>query len=889
MTPFLPALIWLAVAQAQEPIDAPLPVVTQRIYQEGRSLEARGDHAAAAVRYRAVAEMEPGWTQALVDLGRVLEAEDRFDEAIATYERAPYDADVLEALGRLALRLGDTRRAVEAFHRFRDLESGLPRYLVLEAHALAAVDPLAARSVLFEFLDRPGATLATEDGLAAATAIAVALHQAGEDEACREVVDRTRARLDEEGQPADDPARAQLAELADRFAVEDEALRLARAEDAPLDGAERRRLAEARALLREGRSSEARELLERLVADAPRSAVAWGALADAAEATGDVERAYRAATTAERLDPLDPVHPARLGDLLVDGFAGRYDAEAATAYARALARPGAPSDLWFRRGLAELSSDQPGAAVASLRRFVAVAPDDRRADQARALIDGLGRTLPEPTPEAGGKPALDDTELGYWVAVVLARPPRGSPVDLDRALVALDAVLAAEPDDTRALDLAADVRSRRGEADAAIALLERSLAIAPGRGPVLARLGDLYGNVGRAEDAEAMLLSAAEHGDPGASLTLAERDLAAWRLWEAARRLDALDASGRLDPAHEGRFAELRAATNRRTGWLAGGGVVGVGLVAAVPIARVARRRLAAPLERLLDAHPTVWPEVARVLSAVRHEVLKHHCSTLDAVADAIEGGDPEPGRWAAGRLEGPGGAIARFRDAVRGLERLARLHGVRVDLRLADPVFGPLIAAMDRLEGLLPDLRRGATRVVGPLRGVSESLNGPGYQALGHLLQRLCLQPLDAEVIGDSWRKVTSEARVDQDLDLDLPDDLPRLRIYRGELDDVLTNLLRNALEASAGEPAPNVGVRVSTEEDPITGLERVEIRVRDRARKRLSTAMIRSRSIGRGLGLAVDLVTRNGGSIHVEDEPGWSKAVVVRLPRAEFQEEAS
>jgi len=37
------------------------------------------------------------------------------------------------------------------------------------------------------------------------------------------------------------------------------------------------------------------------------------------------------------------------------------------------------------------------------------------------------------------------------------------------------------------------------------------------------------------------------------------------------------------------------------------------------------------------------------------------------------------------------------------------------------------------------------------------------------------------------------------------------------------------------------------------------------------------------RGLGLTVDLISRNGGSIHVEDEPGWSKAVVIRLQRAE------
>jgi hypothetical protein len=67
------------------------------------------------------------------------------------------------------------------------------------------------------------------------------------------------------------------------------------------------------------------------------------------------------------------------------------------------------------------------------------------------------------------------------------------------------------------------------------------------------------------------------------------------------------------------------------------------------------------------------------------------------------------------------------------------------------------------------------------------------------------------------------------------------------------------------------------------ITGLERVAIRVRDRAAGRLTTERIRGRYISRGLGLAVDLTSRAGGSVHVEPDEGWAKAVVVRLPRAE------
>ena len=119
----------------------------------------------------------------------------------------------------------------------------------------------------------------------------------------------------------------------------------------------------------------------------------------------------------------------------------------------------------------------------------------------------------------------------------------------------------------------------------------------------------------------------------------------------------------------------------------------------------------------------------------------------------------------------------------------------------------------------------------------------------------------------------------------LTLPGELPLVGMFPADLEDVLVNLIRNA--ASASPPGSRIGVEVDEEEDPITGLSRVVIRVCDEAPRTLSTAAIRGRYIGRGLGLAVDLISRAGGSIHVEDREGWSKAVVVRLPRAESTEE--
>ena len=146
-------------------------------------------------------------------------------------------------------------------------------------------------------------------------------------------------------------------------------------------------------------------------------------------------------------------------------------------------------------------------------------------------------------------------------------------------------------------------------------------------------------------------------------------------------------------------------------------------------------------------------------------------------------------------------------------------------------------------------------------------------------------------DLLDGIWAGVSGEPELRAlevpDLTLQVPDRDVHLRIFRGELEDVLANLLRNAAKASATHGCERLALRVDLEEDFVTGLERVAFRVCDDAPRTVTTAMIRSRYIERGLGLTVDLISRNGGSIHVEDEPGWSKAVVVRFPAAELPPE--
>jgi nitrogen-specific signal transduction histidine kinase len=78
-------------------------------------------------------------------------------------------------------------------------------------------------------------------------------------------------------------------------------------------------------------------------------------------------------------------------------------------------------------------------------------------------------------------------------------------------------------------------------------------------------------------------------------------------------------------------------------------------------------------------------------------------------------------------------------------------------------------------------------------------------------------------------------------------------------------------------------VGVQMREDEDAVTGHHLVEVAVWDDAPGALTNAMIRGRYIGRGLGLAVDLVNRHGGAIRAEPREGEIKAVVVQFPAVE------
>jgi tetratricopeptide (TPR) repeat protein len=885
-------IVWLlaSIALAEPPLDA-LGPVGRSIWEQAAAAEHAEELDKAARWYEQVLTIDPAFTHAVVAWGRVLEADKEIRAAEGVYLRAPTDSGAVEALGRLYLQEERFDPALDAFRRLQNLAWGDPEPVRMEVITLAAMDASAADQRFREYLRFEGIDLEGDEVAEAAAAVAGALEGAGEDVLALAVLE------DVASMQSAPEALVRYSEQLDRLRVRQLARQMASSGSRPLSTAQQATMDEARQLLGQVDAADALRSLEQLALEAERSPQVWGALSLAREAAGDDGGAEQAAWMATRLAPLEPVHLIRYADLLVSGYGGRRDMEAAALYQTATLHLGNASELWFRKARAEERSGQSEAAVASYGQYLALAPDGEHADEARAVVEGWGRVAPEQleTPLGSARPAA--VNVAAWQAyheslVYQLRRSGVREADLDNALERVDAALVLSPDFVDAHNLRARVLLESGNLEGARQAWEASLEVSSSQPEQMVELADVLRQQGRDLEARALLMDAAELGASDALVRLADEALAAGDLADARRLLDAYFA-GAGSSLTRARALELSDSVSRRV-WgrraASGGGVVAV-LV--LPLMWWLRRRTGATVEELLSAEPRVWQDVARIGSAIRHEVLKHNTTVLGSVAEALDQNDVGPAQWSAGRLLGADGAVARFRAYVRDLEAVAAGHGVRLNLRHRDPVFAPLIKAVDQLEKLSRSMaRRPSSGQAAQLRGLSNALNLTGYSALGALVRKACTVMVDEDLVTRCWDAVRREAAFGDADELHLilePAGEPELwvRMYRSELEDTLKNLMRNAMQAVIESHGSRVGIWVGVEEDDVTGLERVEIRVLDTAPRRVSTAMIRSRYIERGLGLAVDLISKNGGSIHVEDvnEGGWTKALVVRIPREEAE----
>ncbi len=147
---------------------------------------------------------------------------------------------------------------------------------------------------------------------------------------------------------------------------------------------------------------------------------------------------------------------------------------------------------------------------------------------------------------------------------------------------------------------------------------------------------------------------------------------------------------------------------------------------------------------------------------------------------------------------------------------------------------------------------------------------------------------PVDMNGIVRRTIQILSSDRDDEvAFDLDLVDDLPRIRVDAEQLRQVLMNLIRNATQAMNGRGKVVVGTRARS--GPSSAASWVELRVTDtgpgisqKMLKNLFVPFYTTKNQGTGLGLAISqrLVQGAGGTIEVNTHEGAGTTFTVVLP---------
>lgn len=678
----------------------------------------------------------------------------------------------------------------------------------------------------------------------------------------------------------------------------------------------RRQAEQARSLSQDGRHEEAVRLLREVVARSPRFAEAHADLGDALRALGRAQEAELALLRAAAIEPGNADILSRVADFLAEA---ERPAEAVIFLTRALDQRPDWADLRFRLARAHQAAGDLPRALHQVVRFLDSSPDARQAAAARELERALQAALPAPT-DLPEPPAAGDRTL-------VATLSRARALAKDEPEAAM-AQLRALPDALRGpevLNLEGRILQAAGRLEAAAQSFETSLTRRRAQPDVLEVLGALRVHQGRVAEGRALLAEAEGAGVATAGFALArlaaERPPGEWPEWiHDAPRLTALqDARDRLarflatEPSRYREEAEtLLVALEARVRAIYAGGATSAGLLLLLGLGVSRRLWGGADLGELVTRHPESGPEVQRILSAIRHEVLKHNTMVLTGLVDAIEQGEDvgEKAEWARQSLLGAPGeagaesAARRLQGYAARLGQLGRAHGYRLNLRRKDPALSALLRGFRTLRRAAPLLDRadrlgagGRARLLRALQQATQLLNVEGYEAVRALLDRLRMLAVDEPLLRAVFERTRREPALAgaplAPLDLELRAPLPcRVAAPRHAFDDILTNLVRNAIQSSVrhhrGDEPIHIGLLVDAEVDFITGLERAVFAIRDRSPQKLTPEMLRGRYIEEGLGLTADLVSRYEGTLDVLDEQApWTKAVVVKLPRIDESEE--
>ncbi len=652
----------------------------------------------------------------------------------------------------------------------------------------------------------------------------------------------------------------------------------------------------------------ARRELEIAVSDSPWYPRAHYYLGEVYARSEDFPAAIESFKRAIAMERYDYATHMALGLLYKKEFSGAEDEQARTHLDMALRLRPDLHMLHFHLGELYARSDKE-KAIEHFRDYLELTDlDDPKKEAARAAIAALEREVeadvPFVPPPLPSEARLLDPELQRLISEAYVLGAEHG--EWDKAETLLLSARKKFPRDTALLNMLAQVvyvqEGRQGQARV---YWEESLDVDNDQMEVHERLGLML-----ADSAEGRehLQTAAELGSTIARYRVAKLLWDNFEWWAASEQLDAyLREAGPYD-VYWDTAQELRKHMDEVFLKIYLGIALGSLVLLSIPFALIFRRVRGASLPQLLERAPACFPEVARILSLIRHEILKHNTAFLADVGRALELDEPDAEARATlldRRLFGDDMAAGRDADIHRGerrgiygrflgyvgeLEQVARSHGVTLNLARKDPTFKAMLRAFSDVSAKATWLRHpgglGATKKLELAKVLLRSgdvLGRRAFDRLSDVIRSLCVARVDHEFIAKVYEEVATEDKFSavQIAPLTMEGEGERIRIFPTDLHDILANVLRNSLMSSVmyAEPPIGLGVRLEIEVDDITGLTSLAIRIKDRSPERLTNEMLRGRYVERGMGITADLLSRYDGSIAVEPEAGWEKAVVLRF----------
>jgi tetratricopeptide (TPR) repeat protein len=858
------------------------------LWNQAVELDSNGETQKALLRIQLLRSAAPELVSVLLAEARLYRDMGKYEEAYLVYELNAFEPNVLEAKGETLLEQGRFGEAAKLFGVLQRL--GWKSAWVLGAWALAPEDPMTAAELIVEGVTELDGTLDYEKWVSCTLWVGKHLIDSARPEDALNLYEQVI-------QSPIGPSRV-LLDAQDEARVEVQAALLWGSPEQRLTGLQRERLAQIRLRLAAGQEADARVQVELMMEEEPFQAEVILLAAEISAVLEEYQVADQRLRIAEKLLPLDADISMRIGDLLMSHFGVRFREEALDAYARSVSKDPTRRSVWARKAELELMLGRVAEARISVGRMGDYgSASTQQASLALRLENEFRERLALPEiPHGQGCGGVVDVESCRQFYRAMARFYRGRsqieesglPSDWELALEKLDSHGPQLRNYAPSFNLRGTIHLTQGletgnseELNAAEVAFRESLELNGNQPEVLTLVGILAQKKGDLENARAMWIEAAGLTAPGSAaahyhlaLDAADR----WRWWTARRHLQFYFQGPNTSHNYE-QAVMLQQRISRPIRWVYGG-VLGSGTIGLLIVLIALWRRFSgATITELLSERPEAYPDVARVCAAIRHEVIKHNTPLLELCGANV---DSDPA-WIQEKLFGKRGAIARFFEYVGELESVGRGAGIRLNLHRRDPVFSELIRSMSRLKaqgaGALARQEKGAL-----IQELSEEINEKGFTDLGILLDGMCTFLLTPDFVRSNWRRVLQEpALVNKGEQLALQVlfhcESPRVRVAQTHLEDIFCNLMRNGAVASLAEGVSQLAVIVALEEDPVTAESLVRIEFADQVTQVISTEMIRSQYVERGLGLACRLIGEVGGAISVASSQDFAKAIVVRL----------